>query len=39
MRTIYGPINEMGQWRIRTNAELHELYGEEDLITFIKKGT
>jgi hypothetical protein len=38
VRKIYGPINEGGQWRIRTNAELQELYGEQDLVAVIKKG-
>jgi hypothetical protein len=32
MRKIYGPIDEGGQWRIRTNAEIQELYGEQDLV-------
>jgi hypothetical protein len=38
MRKIYGPINEGGQWRIGTNAELQELYGEQDPVAFSKKG-
>jgi hypothetical protein len=38
MRNIYSPINERRQWRIRTNAELQELYGEQDLVAFFKKG-
>jgi hypothetical protein len=29
MRKIYGPINEEGQWRIRTNAEPQEVYWEK----------
>jgi hypothetical protein len=37
MRKIYGPINEGGQWRIRTDTELQELYGEQDPVAFIKK--
>jgi uncharacterized circularly permuted ATP-grasp superfamily protein len=36
MRKTYSPINEGGQWRIRTNAELQDLYGEQDLVAFIK---
>jgi hypothetical protein len=36
MRKIYSPINEGGQWRIRTNAELQDLYEEQDLVAFIK---
>jgi hypothetical protein len=39
MSMIYDPINEGGQWRIRTNAELEELYGEQDLVALIKKGS
>jgi hypothetical protein len=38
MRKMYGPINEGGQWRIRTNIELQELYGERNMVAFIKKG-
>jgi hypothetical protein len=34
-RKIYVPINEGGQWRVRTNAEL---FGEQDLVAFVKKG-
>jgi hypothetical protein len=37
MRKTYSPINEWGQWRIRSNAELQELYGEQDLVAFITK--
>jgi hypothetical protein len=32
MRKIHGPINEGGQLRIMTNAELQELYGEQDVV-------
>jgi hypothetical protein len=35
---INGQINEEGQWRVRKNAELQELYGEQDLVAFIKTG-
>jgi hypothetical protein len=28
---------ESGQWRIRTNAELRQLYNELDIVAFIKK--
>jgi hypothetical protein len=38
MRELYGPINEGGQWRIRTNAELQEMYREQDLVALIKIG-
>jgi hypothetical protein len=36
MRKIYDAINEDGQWRIRTNAELQELYEQQDVVAFIK---
>ena len=26
LRKIYGPVNEKGEWRIRYNKELYELY-------------
>jgi hypothetical protein len=39
MRKIHAPINEQGgQWRVMTNAKLQELYGQQDLVAFIKKG-
>jgi hypothetical protein len=38
MRKIYDAINDEGQWRIRTNAELQELYEQQDVVAFIKKG-
>ena len=34
-RKIYGPVNEKGEWRIRYNKELYELYKSSD-ITDIK---
>jgi hypothetical protein len=36
LRRIYGPVQDNGQWRIRYNKELYELYGEPDLVTCIK---
>jgi hypothetical protein len=36
LRRIYGPVQDNGQWRIRYNKELYELYGEPDLETCIK---
>jgi hypothetical protein len=36
LRRIYGPVQDNGQWRIRYNKELYELYGEPDLVTRIK---
>jgi hypothetical protein len=38
IRKIYGPINEGGQWRIKTNTEFQKLYGKQDMVAFIKKG-
>jgi hypothetical protein len=36
MRHIYGPVCIQGEWRLRTNAELHNLLGHADLVRFIK---
>jgi hypothetical protein len=36
LRKIYGPVCENGEWRIRTNIELMELYGELDIVTEVK---
>ena len=36
LREIYGPVNEKGEWRIRYNKELYELYKSRDIITDIK---
>lgn len=36
LRTIYGPINENGVWRVRTNKELREMYTDPDIIAQIK---
>jgi hypothetical protein len=33
LRKIYGPVCENGEWRIRTNTELMELYDELDIVT------
>jgi hypothetical protein len=32
-------VKEEGQWRMRYNKELYELYKDVDLVTFIKKTT
>jgi hypothetical protein len=37
LRKIYGAVNEKGQWRIRRNMELYQLYKDLDLVTEIKK--
>jgi hypothetical protein len=34
---IYGPVNDNGIWRIRTNKELMALYQELDIVAEIKK--
>jgi hypothetical protein len=36
LRRICDPVQDNGQWRIRYNKELCELYGEPDLVTCIK---
>jgi hypothetical protein len=36
LRRIYGTVQDNGQWRIRYNKELCELFGEPDLVTCIK---
>lgn len=36
LRKIFGAVNEDGQWRIRRNKELEELYRNADLVTEIK---
>jgi hypothetical protein len=36
LRIIYEPVCENGEWRVRTNTELMELYDELDIITQVK---
>jgi hypothetical protein len=36
LRRIYGPVQDNGQWRIRYNKELYELFCKPDLVTCIK---
>jgi hypothetical protein len=36
LRRICGSVQDNGQWRIRYNKELYELYGKPDLVTCIK---
>ena len=36
IRRIYGPLCENNEWRIRTNAEIEDLLGQEDIIRFVK---
>jgi hypothetical protein len=37
LRKMYGPVCENGEWRIRTNTELMELYEELDIVTEVKR--
>jgi len=36
LRRIYGPVIDGGRWRIRTNQELYQLCGENDIVKFFK---
>ena len=36
LRIIYGPVMNRGSWRIRTNQELYQLCGEDDIVKFCK---
>ena len=36
LRRIFGPVNDSGVWRIRTNKNLADLYQEKDLTTLIR---
>jgi len=36
LRRIYGPVIDMGEWRIRTNRELYQLYDEKDIVKLCK---
>ena len=36
LRKIYGPTEENGQWRIKTNLELVTKYKSQDIVTVIK---
>jgi hypothetical protein len=36
LRRIFGPVNDNGQWRIRNNHEVYELFKEPDLVTCFK---
>jgi len=33
---IYGPVMDGGRWWIRTNQELYQQYGENDIVKFCK---
>jgi hypothetical protein len=34
--TIFGPTSDNGEWRIKYNDELHTLYKENDIVTYIE---
>lgn len=36
LRRIYGPVCDLGEWRIRTNEETYELYGEKTIVAEVK---
>jgi hypothetical protein len=36
LRKIYGPTNENGLWRIKTDSELITKYKSQDIVTVIK---
>jgi hypothetical protein len=38
LRSVYGPIRDDSEPRIRYNYELYALYEDMDIITFIKLG-
>lgn len=37
LRSILGPIGDNNVWRIRNNKEIQDLYGDADLVTYVKK--
>ena len=36
LREIYGPIEDKGTWRIRSNQEIYGLYKDNDIVIDIK---
>jgi hypothetical protein len=36
LRSIFGPSNDNGEWRIKYNNELYALYKENYIVTYIK---
>jgi hypothetical protein len=34
LRRFYGPVMDRGRWRVRTNQELYQLFGENDIVKF-----
>ena len=37
LRKIYGPFCDRGEWRIRWNQELYDIYDDIDVVKRIKK--
>ena len=38
LRRIYGRVKDGGKWRIRTNQEIYQQCGENDIVKFCKLG-
>jgi hypothetical protein len=38
LRTIFDPIQEKGEWRLRYNQKLYQLYRSSDIVSTIKSG-
>jgi hypothetical protein len=36
LRKIYGPMVDGGRWQIKTNQELYQQCGENDIVKFCK---
>jgi len=36
LRRIYGPVIDGGRWRVRTNQELYQVCGENDIVKLCK---
>ena len=36
IRRVYGPVNQQGIWRIRTNSEINDILKGEDIVRHIK---
>lgn len=37
LRKVFGPVNDNGEWRIRSNLEIRALYNRPDLVAEVKK--
>jgi hypothetical protein len=38
LRKIFGPVQEKGEWQLRHNQELYQLYRSFDIVSTIKSG-